>query len=433
MLLAMGTPRQAAAAHVTLRFAIEFSDAPTIAAINNYVIHPFEQAYPSITVQLVPYNGAAALDQQLKVTLAAGAGPDLYDENAPTFMPPLIDAGAAANLDAYARQYGWQQKIVPFAYQSSIYKGHLYSLPTETETLNLWYNADIMAKYGWKTPRTFDQLVTLGTAIRAKGLQVFGNGFADCKPCWEWWAGYVFTSMEPLKKQYEILTGKLPWTDAALKTGFTRLKQLWDLGFMLDKQAPALSFNDGWGSWGRGQSVLRMEGTWGFNPGLAYTYGKSFHWNVVSLPQWDSTLPASTPIGVGECEGLNPKSAHLPEAALFLNWFVRDRATAARWASSLSSVWIPPLHYRAGDLPANTDPRFKRSLLAVAHAMASGTAGYLPWSFWPAKTEAYAWGNMESLLLGQLSVDSYLAGLNKTFQADKAAGGLPTVPKPTGM
>jgi raffinose/stachyose/melibiose transport system substrate-binding protein len=418
---------------ITLKFAIEFSDTPTIAAITRDVIDPFEKAYPGIKIQLQPYNGAAALDQQLKVTLAAGAGPDIYDENSPTYMPPLIDAGGAANLDSYAQHYGWKAKIVPFAYQASLYKGHLYSLPTETETLHLWYNADLMTKHGWDPPRTFTEMVGLGNAIRSQGLQVFGNGFADCKPCWEWWAGYVFSFSEPLKKQYGILTGRIPWTDPALKQGLTKLKQLWDLGFMMDKQATALSFNDGWGAWGRQQAVLRMEGDWGFIPGLAPTYGKSFHWNIAPLPLWDPALTRVTPIGIGECEGLNPKSAHLAQAALFLNWFVHDRGYAASWAASLGSVWIPPLHYRAGDIPANTDPRFKQVLIANTAAMNSGTAAYLPWSFWPAKTEAYAWGNMESMLLGQISVDRYLEGLNAAFRADKTAGDLPTVPKPAGM
>ncbi len=97
--------RHAAAADVvTLKFAVETTAATALNAMTKALIEPFEKAYPNIKVQLVPYNGAATLDQQLKVTLAAGAGPDVYDENAPTYMPPLIDAGGAANLDPYAKQ-----------------------------------------------------------------------------------------------------------------------------------------------------------------------------------------------------------------------------------------------------------------------------------------------------------------------------------------
>jgi raffinose/stachyose/melibiose transport system substrate-binding protein len=129
---------------------------------------------------------------------------------------------------------------------------------------------------------------------------------------------------------------------------------------------------------------------------------------------------------------VNPKG-HVKEAALFLNWFVHDPKYAGSWAASLASTWVPPLHYSPSDIPASTDPRFKAVLISDAKAMNSGTAAYLPWSFWPAKTEAYAWGNMESMLLGQITVDQYLQQMNKIFQQEKAAGALPNVPKPAGV
>ena len=174
----------------------------------------------------------------------------MFDENGPSYMPPFADAHQLLPLNKYAAQYGWANKILPYAYKTSFYKGQLISLPSESETLHLWYNKTIFDKYGWKPPTSFDELVTLGKAIQAKGLIPFGYGTADCKPCWEWWESYALNAYLGPVNLYKVLTGKIPWTDAMVVQAFTKLKELWDLGFISNKQASALSFNDGWGLFG---------------------------------------------------------------------------------------------------------------------------------------------------------------------------------------
>jgi len=422
-----------AASSATLTWVVEFTDAPTQQAVTTYIIKPFEKAYPGVTVKLNSQTGAAGIDRYLKTAFAAGAGPDVFDENGPSWIPPFADAGQVLNLDPYAKQYGWQKTIVPWAFDASLYRGHMYAIPAEFEGLHLWYNADIMKKYGWKLPKTYDELVTLGKAIQSKGLQVFGNGFSDCKPCWEWWVGYALTADLGNKGLYKVLTGQTPWTTPKVADAITKIKTLWDDGFMLSKQAPGVSFNDGWGLWGAGKAVLRMEGTWGFQPGTAYVYGKNFKWNVAPLPMWQSGLPFSIPIGIGEVVGVNAHTAHIKEATAFMDWFVGDPKRAASWADKIISTFGPPLNYGPDDYPKTMDPRFKGVVAQLTTAMRTGTAGYVPWSSWPAKTEAYMWGNLEQVLEGKMTVMAYLKGTQDVFSKEKAEGKLPVVPKPAGM
>ena len=96
------------------------------------------------------------------------------------------------------------------------------------------------------------------------------------------------------------------------------------------------------------------------------------------------------------------------------------------------STWGPPLNYGPNDYPKAMDPRFKTSITDMTESMRSGHAGYVAWSAWPAKTDAYMWGNMESMLTGRLSVNAYLKGAQDMFNKEKAAGKLPYVPKPAG-
>jgi raffinose/stachyose/melibiose transport system substrate-binding protein len=299
--------------------------------------------------------------------------------------------------------------------------------------LHLWYNKTIFAKYGWKPPTTLDQLLTLGKAIQSKGLIPFAFGSSDCKPCWEWWQSWALNAYLGPQMLYKVLTGKVPWTDPMVATAFTKLKQLWDLGFITNKQAPALSTNDSWGLFGSQKAVMKMEGTWGFSPGLIFNYAKGFNWSIAPLPIWRAGVPNWPPIGIGEVEAINAATKHPDEAALFLNWFFQSPSFAGKWAYTLASTWVPPLKYTAQDIPANTNPLFKQVLLSDEQAMLTNKAGYLSWSAWPAKTEAYMWSNCEAVLYGTMSIPAFLQGMETTFKGEAAAGDLPTISVPPAM
>src|SRR5262249_24671529 len=139
-------------------------------------------------------NGAEGLDRDLKAEIAAGAAPDIYDTNGPGWVPPYIDAKAALNMDKYAEQFKWKDKMIPYAYQAAVIDGHLYSLSAEVEGLVLWYNKDLFDKNNWKVPTTYDEMIALSKDIQSKGLVPFAFGASDCKPCWEWWASYALTA-----------------------------------------------------------------------------------------------------------------------------------------------------------------------------------------------------------------------------------------------
>src|SRR5919206_250951 len=103
------------ASSVTLTWVVEFTDAPTTQAVTKYIIQPFEKAHPGVTIKFVAPNGAQGLDRYLKTSLAAGSGPDVFDENGPSWIPPLADGNQVLNLDPYAKKYGWQKTILPWA------------------------------------------------------------------------------------------------------------------------------------------------------------------------------------------------------------------------------------------------------------------------------------------------------------------------------
>jgi raffinose/stachyose/melibiose transport system substrate-binding protein len=421
-------PAATEAGVVTLDWAVEWPDDSTIAPFTEMVIKPFEAAHPNIKINIVRHAGADALDRDMKAELAAGGGPDIFDTNGPSWVPPYADAGKVLNLDPYAKEMNWQQKMVPFGWDASLINGSIYSLPAAFEGLFLWYNKDLFEKNGWQVPKTYDELVTLSKDIQSKGLIPFAFGTADCKACWEWWISYSLGAYLGPTKFYQVLTGEVPWTDPDVIKAFNMLKDLYSQGFIMDKQQSASAFNDAWGVWGDQKAVMRMEGTWGFD--FADEYAKNFQYAIAPLPGWRDGVATVTPIGIGESVVINAATKHPEEAATMLDWMISNPDYLGTWAGKLTSTFVPPVALTREQFAPDTNPIVVDAFSTMMDVMNKGEASYVAWTAFPAKTDAYAWNNMEDMLMGTISVEEYVNGIQKQFDEEKAAGKLPTVPKP---
>jgi raffinose/stachyose/melibiose transport system substrate-binding protein len=423
-----------AAAPVILTWVVEFTDTPDQQAVTQYLIKPYEQLHPNVTIKLQAPAASSNIDHLLQTQFAAGAGPDIYDEQGPSFMPPFITNGDAADMTKYAQKYGWKNKLSSFALQSSLYKGKLNYLPTEFEAMHLWYNKTLMTKHGWKVPTTYDEMMVVCKEIKAAGLIPFAFGLNGYLGAWDWWYSYFLNAYLGTKKLYKVLVGQVPWTDPDVATSFQMMKQIWDAGYIMNKQASAVNIQESWAIWGQQKAVLRVEGTWGFTPGLVYLNAKGFDWDIAPLPTWKPGIDFEPPVGIGEVVGINPRSKNVDVAADFFDFaFFRNPSQILKWLPKLSSTYLPPLKWQARDFATGFDPRLAKAIVSTSKAMASGVAGYLSWTAWPAKTEAYMWGHFEDILYGRQTIAHYLKNVDQVFRSEKSAGALPLVPKPAGM
>ena len=156
------------AAPVNLTWVVEFTDAADQQAVTQYLIKPYQRINPNVTITIQAPAASSNIDRLLQTQFAAGAGPDIFDEQGPSFMPPFIQNGDAADLEPYAAKYGWRKKLSSFALQSSLYQNKLYYLPTEFETLLLWYNKSLMQKHGWKVPTNFSEMMAVCKEIKPR-------------------------------------------------------------------------------------------------------------------------------------------------------------------------------------------------------------------------------------------------------------------------
>lgn len=115
--------------------------------------------------------------EQIKQAVAAGTGPDVF------FMGTGLDldylqAGALAPLSELGFTEEDLASFLPII-EANAYEGELYAVPLYWQTSVLFYNADILADYGFDgPPTTWDELKSMATHISqesaARGTPIAG-------------------------------------------------------------------------------------------------------------------------------------------------------------------------------------------------------------------------------------------------------------------
>jgi ABC-type glycerol-3-phosphate transport system substrate-binding protein len=428
----VGATRSAAAGTATLNFGIEYTLKANQQSVKQIIIDPFVKAHPQVSaVNFTVFNSASALDSGLKLDFASGTGPDVFDENGPSYMPPFATSHSALELDEFYVKYNLRKRLFPWTWEPNLYKGHFYAVPCEYEGLHLWYNVDMFKKYGWKLPTTYNDILALGKEIKAKGLMVFAAGFSDCIACWEWYHTWALNAQLGAKGLREVLVGERPWTHPTVVTAMENLKQLWDLGYIADKDASAISYNEHWTLFGEGKAAMVMEGTWGF--GGVSSFFPHINYGVAQLPMWNPHVETITPIGVGEVLGIHAKTKYPALCEEFVASIAAPTSgkVAAALASELAGIYVPCVPISTAAFAPGSAPKlYAQALARLQSQMAAGKCGYVAWCSWPFATEAYMYDNLSSMLQGTMSVAEYLKGTQHVFNKDKADGNLPTVPVP---
>src|SRR6218665_2739728 len=75
-----------------------------------------------------------------------------------------------ADMTAYAKKYGWEDRILTPMYQSGTVDGKLYSLPNSIEDIGVFYNTRVLEKLGVAVPQTYSEFITVMDKAAAAGL-----------------------------------------------------------------------------------------------------------------------------------------------------------------------------------------------------------------------------------------------------------------------
>jgi raffinose/stachyose/melibiose transport system substrate-binding protein len=368
--------------------------------------------------------------QATQTAVAGGGGPDIVGTPGPSFAMQLALAGRLVPLDEFAEQFGWNDRFAEGSLDLGMADGQLYSIPTEIETLVLYYNKTLFEQQGWEPPTTLDELMALAEQVQAAGIVPFANSNAEWRPANEWFVGeFLNHSAGGPQKVYEALTGSIPWTDPDFVAAIEALNQMQRNGWFsggLDRYYTATDAETG-AMFGAGEAAMKIEGTWfvaNADEFFGEIAGNENEWGWVPMPSVSGE--AIFDLGIGSTHSINANSEHPEETAAFLDYY-HSPETQARLLSTCGVV--PSAVNLEGQDLTGVNPGLAEMLAALNEAFAQGNYGYTTWTFWPPESETYLIEEIEKVWAGEITAEEYLQAHQEIFDTEREAGTVPPIPE----
>ncbi len=143
-------------------------------------------AFTAKTGIKIEYETARDFIPAIRTRLAAGNPPDVAIVPRPGYLASLAREGAFKDL----RPLGFTPAYMKARYTSGwtslgTVGGKLYGLAVKANSKSvIWYKPDSFAKYKFKVPKTWAQLIALTKAYKAKGLTPWGLGCGPGPSSW---------------------------------------------------------------------------------------------------------------------------------------------------------------------------------------------------------------------------------------------------------
>jgi len=390
-------------------------------------VKTFNDAHPNIELEM---KFVDKLDEVLRTAVQAGAGPDIIQTPGPAFVAEYIAAGHIAPLDDYAKKFGWDSTIFPWAVEAGKLDGKLYSLPLTYETVVMWYNKKTLADNGWQVPTTRAELEKIAEEAKAKKLFPFVNGNAGWRGVNEWmvtlwWANYAGNDTV-----YKALKQETKWDDPLLVESITLLNDYMQKGYFRGSKESyfATDFPEVDADLASGKGVFDFSGTWAFQYKSSQFPDHPEDWEWALMPSLRDGVKQSFPLSVGSTLSINSKARNTDAVAEVLAWVYGDAKRAAKIIHDYPGEWLVPIDLKKDDFPADTDARFIRILEAMSAASKSGDYGYTTWTFWPQKSDQFIVEQMDNVFIGKLTPAEFSSKLQEIYAAEAKANQLPPIP-----
>jgi raffinose/stachyose/melibiose transport system substrate-binding protein len=408
---------------------LSFSDDSQREYFVDHFIQPFNEEADGPPLSLVIRDGDA-LQRLQRTAIASGSGPDLVFTDGPSYGLEFINAGRFVNLDDYAEQYGWKDRMQAWGYQTGQLQDHLYMIPSSYETMIMVYNKRVFEENGWSVPETRDEFEQWAQEAQDADMMPVGIGGGDWAPTTEWLVSIFMNHLAGPEAVHDALTGTIGWDDPRLVEAITVLKDYFDKGW-IGGGAQSYFTNriaDLWNGLLNGTVACLFTGSWAFSDMVPYfneDAGNYDDWDWAPIPQFgDETTKELYSIGVGSTYSINTDSDYVDEAAAFLDYLIQDPKAQLESVDAVQSQPIP-LEYTADDYPQDLDSRIRRLYDAIADA---DRIGYLSWTFWPPRSDVYTYEEMDRVAIGQITPEEYCQGLDDLFQEEFDGGKVPPIP-----
>jgi len=399
-------------------------------AFQKQFVDTFNESHPDIELEVVFQEN---LNDVLRTAIQAGTGPDIVQTPGPGFLLEYQNASLVLPLSDFAAQYGWKDKILPWAYASGTLEGELYGLPLTFESMIMLYNTKVFNDLGLTPPTNRAEFDEVAAALQAADLVPISYGNVGWQPTNEHLIGMWLNAYAGSDKVHEALIGKRAWTDEEFAGAIDMLKQdITTNGYFAGSLENYYSFD--WdtffGTLASGKAGMMTIGTWGFRGAADFFADNPEEWDWAMFPALGEGVKQGYDLAIGSTVSINAASKSPEAAAAVLDYLYNDAARAASIAQIFSfGEFVVPIEFAENDFPAGVDPRVARFLSEFAQVTGEGRYGYTTWTFWPAEAETQLWKDVELVWSGDLTTADYLAKQQELWEKARAENAVPPIPE----
>lgn len=375
-----------------------------------------------------------SVDSDMNTALAANQGPDVVYGSGPSFVMPLVEAGKLENLNDYAEEYGWKDKLLEPYYEAGTVNGDLYSLTNGVATMGVFYNKKVLEDNGWEVPTTIEEMETIMDQALEKGLYASVTGNKGWQPVNENYASLFLTHIAGPSTMYKVLTGEESWVNDDVTAAIEKSKEWWDKGYLAGEDYVNLNFSESL------QLLSEEKSPFFIGPSIAFQWAASFFTgdkeeDIAFIPFPATEQVPNTTYTLGNACTLsinaNAEDTHKDEAAKIIDMmmnaeFMQEMTTAwpGYWGTplkDLSTVDTSEMGYLS--------QQFVEVVKSISGAVEEGNFGYYDNTFFPSATQNRII-NIDEVWFDTTTVEDYVQSLEDEFRPEFEKGMVPPIPKP---
>jgi raffinose/stachyose/melibiose transport system substrate-binding protein len=199
------TPAQAADKVITLWHIQNTDPGPKLI---QDAVNRFQSENPGYKVEVSTMANDAFKDK-LKVAMGANNAPCIFPTWGGGPLNAYVKANQVIDLTSYLAKDNYKNRFVPASWANVTFNKKSYGVPVENSSIAvIWYNKAIFAKYKLKTPKTWNQLMSITRTLKSKDIAAFTLAGGSKWPSIMWYDYLV-----------DRIGGSTAFTSAALRTG----------------------------------------------------------------------------------------------------------------------------------------------------------------------------------------------------------------------
>lgn len=323
-IFASGLFISASAAHAAeLTFWSMWNEPEPQAAALRAIMDAYTKAHPDTTFKVV-WNGRGN-QTKLRGALQAGTPVDFMDQDGDQLAGGLQKQEQLYQLD---EMIGADVKdaFLPGAYEIYAKNGKHFQIPYIYNTVNFWYNKEMLQEAGATVPQTWTELLAMCDTVKEKtGKHAIVVEGTDTAYTMLYFSNLLERELgaNALITTFEDKSGE-SWKDPAVLDSAKKAVSLWDTCIAGD--ARGFQYPAGQQTIALGDSMSELVGSW-LPTELADSAGPDFPWSAFNFPEVEGGKGKRTDLQVALLSMAVLKDApHPEETVAFLKFLMSEEA-----------------------------------------------------------------------------------------------------------